>query len=912
MIGFAAPWILTALILLPGIYWLLRITPPSPRLVRFPAIRLLRDLVQREETPARTPLWLILFRLFLAALLIVALSGPVLQPSAMPPGRGPEIIVVDTGWAAAESWSAIKEALLAEIDRDQRAGMTVVLLPTARAAANNPIDAIGPLPANEAKRIAEALEPVPWATERGAAAKILRRFDARSGALWLSDGIAGDGGDLLARALASFTGPRVRTPISASLPRLLLPPEPAPDLVLTVRRAEGTGSFPVTLIAHGEDGRVLGEATGSFASGERAANVRFDLPNELRNRIARIDIAGSHNAGGTVLLDERWRRRPVAIATAAEGNDSSELLNGSFYLEQALKPFADVSTGDLSSLLKGQFAILILTDSVPISPVEKRDLADWVEKGGLLLRFAGPKLAGADPAANDPLLPVQLRTGARSLSGAMSWTEPARLSPFPETSPFAGLDIPKDVTVSRQILAEPALDLDSKVWASLSDGTPLITEDKREAGAVILVHTTADPSWSNLALSGLFPEMLRRIVAYSTGISGAPKHGVLEPYRLLDGFAKLQAPGGTAMAIAADRLAGFMPDPQHPPGYYGETDARTALNLTQNLTSIAPIGDLPAALTREDYSAQGEFSLTPSLLGLLLALAAFDTILALWLGGSLPHLPRRRPAARAGIIVFALCAVVGTSLAQTSSGDGVDPKVALAASQVTLGYVATGDASADRISFAGLNGLAHQLILRTSIDHVAPAEVNLEKDELSVYPLLYWPISAMAKPLSDEAKSRLNSYLSNGGMILIDTRAGQGGAGQGGGGSSNVGPDLAKLIQGIDVPTLAPMPAGHVLTKSFYLLDQFPGRAVGGNVWVERDQDAPNDGVSPVIVGSADWAGAWAVDNAGSPLFTLSPGGERQREWAYRFGVNLVMYALTGNYKADLVHTPFILQRLGQ
>jgi len=259
------------------------------------------------------------------------------------------------------------------------------------------------------------------------------------------------------------------------------------------------------------------------------------------------------------------------------------------------------------------------------------------------------------------------------------------------------------------------------------------------------------------------------------------------------------------------------------------------------------------------------------------------------------------------MIVFALWVIGGASAAQTYSGDGVDPKVALAASQVTLGYVVTGDASADRISYAGLNGLAHQLILRTSIDHVAPAEVNLEKDELSVYPLLYWPISAMAKPLSDEAKSRLNSYLSNGGMILIDTRAGTGGAG-----SSNGGPDLAKLIQGIDVPTLAPMPPGHVLTKSFYLLDQFPGRAAGGNVWVELDQDAPNDGVSPVIVGSADWAGAWAVDNAGSPLFTLSPGGERQREWAYRFGVNLVMYALTGNYKADLVHTPFILQRLGQ
>jgi hypothetical protein len=196
-----------------------------------------------------------------------------------------------------------------------------------------------------------------------------------------------------------------------------------------------------------------------------------------------------------------------------------------------------------------------------------------------------------------------------------------------------------------------------------------------------------------------------------------------------------------------------------------------------------------------------------------------------------------------------------------------------------------------------------QLILRTSIDHAAPDAVDLERDELSVYPLLYWPISASSQAISDQAKEKLNRYLSTGGMILIDTKAGAGD------GRLNLG----KLIQGIDVPTLAPVPPGHVLTKSFYLLDEFPGRTPGGEVWVERDQDARNDGVSSVVVGSADWAGAWAVDaTSGQPLFSLTPGGEKQREWAYRFGVNLVMYALTGNYKSDLVHAPFIQQRLGQ
>ena len=322
------------------------------------------------------------------------------------------------------------------------------------------------------------------------------------------------------------------------------------------------------------------------------------------------------------------------------------------------------------------------------------------------------------------------------------------------------------------------------------------------------------------------------------------------------------------------------------------------------LNSVAPLDEFPARIDRQDYSAPGEVSLAPWVLGAVLALAAIDTIVALWLGGSLPKLPwslkrfGRQAAAGLGILL----ALSSVSSLAAPDPETPDARAAEAAAQVTLGYVATGDAATDRISKAGLQGLAHQLIMRTSIDHAAPAAVNLETDELSVYPLLYWPISSSAQPLSDQAKEKLNRYLSTGGMILIDTRAGAG--------DSRI--DLGKLIQGIDVPTLAPIPPGHVLTKSFYLLDEFPGRVPGGEVWVERDQDARNDGVSSVVVGSADWAGAWAIDNGGLPLFSLSPGGERQREWAYRFGVNLVMYALTGNYKSDLVHAPFIQQRLGQ
>jgi hypothetical protein len=188
-----------------------------------------------------------------------------------------------------------------------------------------------------------------------------------------------------------------------------------------------------------------------------------------------------------------------------------------------------------------------------------------------------------------------------------------------------------------------------------------------------------------------------------------------------------------------------------------------------------------------------------------------------------------------------------------------------------------------------------------------PVGLDVERDELAFFPLLYWPISNVQPPLSDQAKTRINSYMRNGGSILFDTRDQQYSIGVGEGTQK-----LRELVDGLDIPALIPVPGNHVLTKSFYLLRDFPGRWDGGALWVEQPDERVNDGVSSVIVGSNDYAAAWAVDNRGRPLYPVIPGGDRQRELARRFGVNLVMYALTGNYKADQVHVDAILERLGQ
>ena len=247
-----------------------------------------------------------------------------------------------------------------------------------------------------------------------------------------------------------------------------------------------------------------------------------------------------------------------------------------------------------------------------------------------------------------------------------------------------------------------------------------------------------------------------------------------------------------------------------------------------------------------------------------------------------------------------------------------DPRLVEAANRIALAHVVTGDAEVDRAAAAGLLGLSWGLTTRTTVEPGPPVAFDADADDPSLLTFLYWPVTDSQPTPSPQAYLRLNHFLRTGGMILFDTRDGDI-AGAGGPDSSTA---LRRLAAPLEIPPLAPIPDDHVLTRSFYLLDGFPGRYVGAPVWaeapltLEASEGVPfrnlNDGVSPVIIGGNAWAEAWAVGSDGFPLYTVGRGweGEQQREMALRFGINIIMYVLTGNYKSDQVHVPALLERL--
>ena len=895
---FAAPWLLLALAALPLLWWLLRVTPPAPRVQSFPAIRLLAGLRAPETTAARTPWWLLALRIFAAGLVVLGLAGPVLDAGGALPGAGPLLLVLDDGWASAPDWPARIAAANTALDRAAREDRPALLLTTAPSEDGAAPTLITAAPVPELRPRLAALRPKPWQPDRTAAAKALS--GARAGAVfYIPDGIAAPGDDVFARALAAIA------------PVVEARADPSPVLVQRLPRADAGGltariealpqpaDRPVAVLAQTGDGRTLARAEALLPAGAASAEVPVVLPPELRNQLARLVLAGPASAGSVALLDERSRRRPVGLLALEAGADTP-LIGPLFYVRRALAPTSELREGTLADLLKRELSVLVLAD-VPLEGDDARALDTWVGKGGLLIRFAGPRLAEAgmadadsagSPAAPDPMLPVRLLAGDRQLGGALSWSQPAAVAAFPAASPFVGLAVPPEVLVTRQVLAEPNAQLAGRTWAGLADGTPLVTAAPHGQGRIVLFHVTSNADWSNLPLSGLFVDMLRRMVDLSAGVAGVAEDAVLAPSETLDGFGSLSPPPRSATGITAAELASPAVSPRHPPGIYGPPSGRQALNLGAAVPVLADAPAIAGATATPLVGSVRERPLGPALLAFAVGLLALDLLLSLRLRGLL----RLGPAAAAMLLL----AVVPAKAAD------------LPALATRLAYVLTGDPRVDGVSRTGLQGLSMYVNRRTAASLAEPAGVTPGEDDLAFYPLLYWPVTADAAP-NPAAIAALNDYTSRGGIVLIDTRGG-GTEGAGTGAGFNPGTDAAlrRIATGLQVPPLAPLTGEHVLARSFYLLQEFPGRFDGDTVWVGRDQDRSNDSVSPVIIGAHDWAAAWAVDGAGRTPYATIPGGTRQRTLAYRFGVNLVMYALTGNYKGDQVHVPALLERLGQ
>ncbi len=966
-LSFGAPLVLFGLLALPVIWWLLKLTPPRPQTEVFPPLRILQRVLKVEETPAKSPWWLTLLRLLLAALIILALAAPILNPSdERLSGDGPLAVLVDNGWASAGDWEAREAAAADLINQAGEAGRPVALAFSAEGPANDatPVEA-----ATALERLAAA-RPRPVPTDRAAAAQRLATAldgNAPGTLAFLSDGLDGVGepeaaiGALAPLAALGQSQALLYRPSIDGLAGITNASNATDALSVSAVRPEGSvGSVTYQLRALDAQGREVGRAPLVFNQGSASAEARFAIPPELRNDIARLEVENEANAAAVRLVDDSFRRRRVGLLSGEAADLAQPLLSPLYYISRALEPFADLARptdADLSrgvpELIAQRPSMIVLADIGVLPEAARTELTRWVEGGGTLVRFAGPRLAAS--TGEDPLVPVRLRGGERQLGGALSWSEPQAIAPMTPTSPFAGITVPDDVTVTRQILAEPSVDLTERTWASLTDGTPLVTAGPLGSGQIVLFHTTAEATWSNLPISGAFVDMLRRIVTLSRAAGPAPAAGAepgeavtLAPYRMLDANGILTSPDPEVEPLQLGPGGPPLVSPAHPPGLYGSEEGYVALNLLSPGTVLRPLPadlNLGAPVAARGYGADASRNLTPWLFAGALLLFALDALALLWMNGVFSRLGRMAGGRRAASAAVLLAVLTGGTLFSTGGHAvaqepgaqpqperrgprpadpnelGIDVAAAIEATETThFAYVETGESDVDEVSRQGLDGLTQFVAAKTALEPGAPVGVDISEDELSFYPLIYWPIRATAPMPDNAAISRIDAYMKQGGTVLFDVDEGALG-GLNGGAVSDGQRRLRDILADLDIPPLEPVPVDHVLTKAFYIMDDFPGRHEGSDLWVEslvRDPNAAErpanagDGVSSIMITSNDFASAWAVDAAGMFVYPTDSSDPVQREHAYRAGVNIAMYVLTGNYKADQVHVPALLERLGQ
>ncbi len=902
-VGFATPLALLGLIALPLLWILLRTLPPPARLQVFPPVVLLGGLKDDDSETKSIPLWLRLMRILAVAAAIIGFSDPTIvgEGNETQESGKPALLLVEAGWAGAAGWDLRKVEILEILERRRHGGTPVLLL----AATDLPHEFQGFREAGEWIDRLPGLLPKPWLADGDEVrAWIESRIGERFDTWWFSDGLEIPGHAGLAELLAERGD---LTVLPATGPVLALgTPEIKPDSVRVPVRALGhemSLAAQVAAVGSGPDGsrQAIGSVELRLEPGNGESFAEFRLPMQLRNRIEGFEANPDRSAGTVVLAADNLLQRRVGLVTGRGPQEGGTLLSSLHFLRRAVEPFAELVEGGLEEVLQSAPDVIILADASPVPITSHEELVDWIRDGGLLVRFAGPRIATGNllVSVNEDLLPVRLRPGSRILGGAMSWDTPKALKRFPPGSPFLGLEIHEEITVSRQVLAQPGPDLAKRTLAELEDGTPLVTGAGLGSGEVVLFHVPANAEWSNLPLTGLFLRMLERLALSAEtsrrqlGTVGGDALWI--PEILVDAFGTLHKVEDAAGVSEQLFKEGYV-SATLPPGIYRSGEQIAAVNAVGNTELLAepdwPVGAVIASAA--DSAAVG-------LKGGLLAFAIIIFLVEGWatfrIGGRL--------ATQAAVVVLA----VGLLLIPESGEAQFGNEQAIAAVRDTvLAHVITGDPELDRIARAGLVGLSRVAEARTTVDLAEPVGIDPGDDTIAMFPLLYWPISPVGPELTGDAQRNLQEYFRTGGMILFDTRDA---LVRGGSSLDSNSQRLIEIAGPLGIPSLGIPGSNHTLARSFYLLDEFPGR-YRGDIWVEHLPNSDGavarrtgiDGVTPVVIGGNDWATAWAVNEEGAAMFSVGAGesGVRQRELAYRFGINLIMHALTGNYKLDQLH----------
>jgi hypothetical protein len=887
-IGFlqiANAWALLPLLALPIIYLVSKLIPPKPKTIHFPALMFLKGLDAKSSNMQTAPLWVKILRIIAIFALVFGLSAPFISSSPVKIANDKKIlIIIDDGWSNAARFEEIKSKATEIIKSYAPLGTENTQFSVLISSAPNNEQIIAQQ-SQDALDFIKKLEPKAYIPSHEANfAKIFALKDSFA-IYYFSDGLKHNSSDEMLENLAKIAIGKFHIDLPANkIAALSEIKQNADGFAYQYKSIGRPKDIEVEFLS--KDGEIFASSHGSNGHGS------VILPDNLSRRVAFAKIRGENTAGGTYILNATNLRPLIGIENLNQTEEP--LISDKYYIKTAAKMLGDVVEGEIDRILPSRPNAIIIGDRSGFSPNDERTLLSYMRGGGTIIRFIGPLALGKE---NDPIITGALAHAPKIMAGSFSWNN-AQIAPSEAESPLFGMETNNDAR-PRLVAVFESPPQNTEIWARLQDKTPFISRKKIGEGQLVMIHTTASPAWSEIAFSATQIQFLRRILQTSQaqGIDAntRPPNAPMYGQTILNAYGEIGQIAPDAKPILPKDTLPKISNQEYNPGIYSGGGSILFLQAANQDLNLSPINLQNIRFETMNNIQNNLFLLRPYFLVFGFLALLLDSLIAI-MGADIFN--RFKKPATTNIILLAL--IVLPFLPLQAKAQAINDDMAMA-------YILTPDQRTNAKAKAGLEGLAQALNARTNVHSSRVVGIDPSKDELALYPIIYWLLPDNITPANLATNRALNAYMQNGGILFIDTK----GAGRD---ANNARALTQSALRGLVVPPLEQVPQGHVLGRSFYLLMGFPGRFANSKLWVANSASmnaSANDGVSPIIIGDGDWAAAWA----GGPHDTAQAaieGGDLRRETAFRVGINIYIYALTGQYKADQIHVPAILNRLGQ
>ena len=889
---------LIGLFALPLVFYIIKLLPPAPKKMFFSSFYLIKSMEKVSVTKKNVPIWLLIYRIILITLIILFFSAPYLNIMNKKNTSNTiknYVIIADIGWSMSKEWDKFKK-IVSEISVEAEKKNKKIIFYHSNSKNN-----MSPKIFTSSKSINQYLKkinPVPWQFEKSNLIEVIKKNNnfINDKTFFIFSKFDNKNYSDQKKSL-DFYNNKVKNkvlidPIESIIFLKNVHTSKENIRLEVIRHALSKPSSKFSIRITSIDNQIIFKKEYELKPNQITFYFNQKFPLDVINQIHKLEIVDQNHAGAKYYFDDYSKKKRIGILSDSFQYKENPLLSSVYYIEKSLNTNNILKIGNLDQLIKFNCSVIIIPDKGNITDKDHSKLSNWLANGGTIIRFSNIRLA----KNNTKFLPSNnLFMTIRNVGGVLSMEKKLKINPFTKNSMFHGLEIPEDITFKKQLIFT-SNNNNLQILATLTDNTPLISLGKKNQGKIFLFHITANNDWSNLPLSALFSGMLQRIVLLSEK-KIINSNANLNLTKEINSFGDLNNTDKILSIRDNSLLKKLTPSKENLPGIYENKELTIALNLSNKIYDEHFKSRLD-----KNYKIFSKFTiqvidLKPLLLKIILFMFIIDMLITIILKKNFSFINGLNKHKNLLGLVFFFIFIFNLNNAYT---EGLD-------NDTYLAYIKTPDKKLNAVSKSGLSTIKNLLETRTSVSPKEVIGVNITKDPIYYFPFLYWPLSKDLIILDITTVSKIKKYLTNGGMILFDII---GFSRESFSLESNKFKTIKSFLASIEADNLSPINEGHTLTKSFYLLKKFSGRWDNKNLLIESSNLEEKDGVSSVILGFNDWAGAWALDINKNPLYPIVPGGERQREISYRFGINIVMYALTGNYKSDQIHFKSILNRL--